>query len=85
MPMPGVPGGQGPPPQGPGMMPPGPPHHVQMEIQHISQQLNHLYNQPQNPQIQQQVFEKVYIIVCRNTSSIIFESRFYKLRFITFI
>ena len=58
MPMQGGPGGPpGGPPQGPGMMPPGPPHHVQMEMQHISQQLNHLYNQPQNPQIQQQVFQ----------------------------
>ena len=51
MPMQGGPGNQ----QGPGMMPPGPPHHYQMEIQHISQQLNHLYNQPQSPQVQQQV------------------------------
>jgi hypothetical protein len=34
---------------------PPPPHHLQMEMQHIHQQLNHLYNQPQNPQIQQQV------------------------------
>ena len=68
MPMPGGPGGPMPggpaPPQGPGMMPPGPPHHVQMEMQHISQQLNHLYNQPQNPQIQQQVFKS---IACTNS------------------
>ena len=41
-------------PMGPqGMM--GAPHPIQMEIQHIHQQLNHLYNQPQNPQLQQQV------------------------------
>ena len=41
-------------PMGPqGMMPP--PHPIQMEMQHLHQQLNHLYNQPQNPQIQQQV------------------------------
>jgi hypothetical protein len=42
-------------PNGPGMMPPPPPHHIHMEMQHIHQQLNHLFNQPQNPQIQQQV------------------------------
>ena len=54
MPMPGGPGGPAQ-SQGPGMMPPAPPPHVQMEIQHLSQQLNHLYNQPQNPQISQQV------------------------------
>ena len=64
MPMPSGPGGQVP-PQGPGMMPPGPPHHVQMEIQHISQQLNHLYQQPQNPQVQQQVSYKVIVSIVR--------------------
>ena len=49
-------------PMHPGMrMPMGPqgmmrqPHPIQMEMQHIHQQLNHLYNQPQNPQLQQQV------------------------------